>query len=243
MYSLKPYSLLLSFFLLLLHNAAASDPLFSSCSDSNNYTDNDPFANNLNRLMAQLTSNSPCTGYALSSIDHGPNRVNGLALCRADVNRTTCKSCIHHAYTKIRQLCPWRKQGKIWFDECLLRYSDVEFFGEIDTKDVFILVNTQNASSPLLQFDVQVMHLMNSLKVEACRAPALLFAVKEMDVGHSEKLYGLAQCTRDLSIEDCGECLEKAIAQLPGCCGGRRGARVVGGSCSVRYEMYPFYTA
>jgi hypothetical protein len=54
------------------------------------------------------------------------------------------------------------------------------------------------------------------------------------------ELYGLAQCTQDLSGVDCQKCLDGAIGELRNCCNGKRGGRVVGGSCNVRYELYPF---
>ncbi|XP_020258501.1 cysteine-rich repeat secretory protein 38-like [Asparagus officinalis] len=232
---------IVSLLLLLVHNASAIDPLFSSCSNSNNHTSNDdPFAKNLNQLMFQLISGSPCTGYSLSSIDQSPYKINGLALCRGDVNRTTCKSCIRNASTQILQLCPYKRQGIILFDECLLRYSDTEFFGQVDDRDQFILVNTGNVSWLQSEFNTQVMQLMGSLKGDVSRSP-LFFGTATMRIGQSEMLYGLAQCTRDLSSESCEKCLESAVGELPSCCGGKRGARVVGGSCNVRYELYPFY--
>ena len=82
---------------------------------------------------------------------------------------------------------------------------------------------------------------MNRLTRKAYLTP-LLFATGEMEIGGgTEKLYGLAQCTRDLSGGDCKKRLETAIAGLPSCCDGKQGGRVVGGSCNIRYELYPFF--
>ncbi|RVW68429.1 Cysteine-rich repeat secretory protein 38 [Vitis vinifera] len=71
----------------------------------------------------------------------------------------------------------------------------------------------------------------------------LLFATGELVLEESMKLYGLAQCTRNLSSLDCKKCLDGAVSELPSCCNGKRGRRVVGGSCNVRYELYPFVNA
>jgi hypothetical protein len=66
------------------------------------------------------------------------------------------------------------------------------------------------------------------------------YAAGELELSSSQKLYGLAQYTRDLSVVDCQKCLYGVISELPYCCNGKRGGRVVGGSCKVRYELYPF---
>ncbi|KAK8594927.1 hypothetical protein V6N13_015838 [Hibiscus sabdariffa] len=62
----------------------------------------------------------------------------------------------------------------------------------------------------------------------------------ETELYGSDKLYGLTQCTRDLSASDCKKCLDGIIGELPSCCDGKQGGRVVGGSCNFRYEIYPF---
>ena len=150
------------------------------------------------------------------------------------------KSVVDIMDAQIRQLCPLKKEAAIWFDECLLRYSAVEFFGEIDDEHKFYMWNTQNVTLPSTEFHAKVMKLMNSLKMKAYLSP-LLFATHVTEIGLSEKLYGLVHCTRDLSGGDCKKCLETAIDELPGVRGGKRGGRFVGGSCNVRYELYPFF--
>lgn len=67
-----------------------------------------------------------------------------------------------------------------------------------------------------------------------------LFAEGEMEIGENMKLYGLTQCTRDLSGGECKRCLDGIISEIPRCCDGKQGGRVVGGSCNFRYEIYPF---
>ena len=101
--------------------------------------------------------------------------------------------------------------------------------------------NTQNVSNPSV-FNGKVVELMDRLTQKAYLTP-LLFATGEMEIGGTDKLYGLVQCTRDLSAGDCHKCLETAIAALPSCCDGKQGGRVVGGSCNIRYELYPFFNA
>lgn len=68
------------------------------------------------------------------------------------------------------------------------------------------------------------------------------YAVKQENASVSVTLYGLAQCTPDLSAGDCRRCVEDAVEELPkACCGGSIGETVLFPSCFVRYETYPFY--
>ncbi|KAK2458415.1 putative receptor protein kinase [Trifolium repens] len=56
-----------------------------------------------------------------------------------------------------------------------------------------------------------------------------------------ETIYGLVQCTPDLSSQDCMDCLNGAIAEIPTCCSNMLSARVIEPSCYIRYDSYPFY--
>ncbi|KAI4298630.1 hypothetical protein L6164_032165 [Bauhinia variegata] len=67
------------------------------------------------------------------------------------------------------------------------------------------------------------------------------FATRDANFTSFITLYTLAQCTPDLSVQDCNTCLEGAIANLPICCDGKQGGRVLIASCNIRYEVYPFY--
>ncbi|PIA58485.1 hypothetical protein AQUCO_00500433v1 [Aquilegia coerulea] len=53
-------------------------------------------------------------------------------------------------------------------------------------------------------------------------------------------LYGLVQCTEDLSRSDCDRCLRRSISELPlpGCCDMRQGARVIKPSRNIRYKLF-----
>ncbi|KAJ0983398.1 hypothetical protein J5N97_011653 [Dioscorea zingiberensis] len=232
-------SLFLLSFIILLHNVIAADPLYNICSISGNYTAGDTFSSNLDQLMFILATKGPPTGFALGTVGVSLNRVNGLALCRGDVKASSCGTCIRNAGTEIRELCPLKKSSIIWFDNCLLRYSSLEFFGEIDNSNKFYMWNVQNVSDAVA-FNDKVTGLLSKLAKEAYVAPSL-FATGEKAIGELGKLYGLVQCTRDLSGGDCKKCLDTAISELPSCCDGKRGGRVVGGSCNFRYELYPFY--
>ncbi|XP_042520786.1 cysteine-rich repeat secretory protein 38-like [Macadamia integrifolia] len=222
---------------LLLQVVLGADPLYHFCSNSKNYTSNGTYETNLNKLMDSLYYSVPPTGFGLDSVGKDPNRVYGLGLCRGDVSSSDCKSCIADANPELRKRCPNDKEAIIWYDYCLLKYSYDNFFGKINTRNIFYLWNPYNAIDPTT-FNSKVRELLNQT-TQACHS-SKLYATGELVVDGSEKLYGLAQCTRDLSKAQCMKCLDDAISDLPYCCDGKQGGRVIGGSCNFRYELYSF---
>ncbi|KAI8525215.1 hypothetical protein RHMOL_Rhmol13G0212400 [Rhododendron molle] len=69
------------------------------------------------------------------------------------------------------------------------------------------------------------------------------FATAEANYSLLQQVYGLAQCTPDISNSDCNTCLRNCISTFPTCCNTLQGARILFPSCYVRYEPYPFYNA
>ncbi|KAH7837940.1 hypothetical protein Vadar_019880 [Vaccinium darrowii] len=66
------------------------------------------------------------------------------------------------------------------------------------------------------------------------------FATREANISSLQSIYGLGQCTPDLSDYNCKQCLLNAITKLPEA---RLGGRNLFRSCFVWFEMYPFYNA
>ncbi|KAM7465180.1 hypothetical protein LguiB_012742 [Lonicera macranthoides] len=93
-----------------------------------------------------------------------------------------------------------------------------------------------NNVSSLAQFNEDLRTLMDSLRsraVDVCQGnvPGPDFLT----------IYGLVQCTPDLSVDTCNNCLVGAARGIRGCCDGKRGGRVIRPSCSVRFEVDPFF--
>ncbi|KAL4387574.1 hypothetical protein GQ457_09G005730 [Hibiscus cannabinus] len=206
--------------------------LFHFCSDSENFSAYDPYEPNLHKLTAFLSIQAPPSGFGMGSIGQEPNQAYGLALCRGDVSSQDCETCVVEAGTEIRKRCPYNKGATIWYDNCLFKYSNQDFFGRIDNGNMFFMWNLNNVSEPQT-FNHKTKQLLTELANEAYANPKL-YATEETE------LYGLTQCTKDLSASDCNKCLDDIINELSSCCDGKQGGRVVGGSCNFRYEIYPF---
>ena len=245
----KPYLPILLLFLATIGNTITTTNggyLYHTCSTSDNYTMNSLYASNLKQALDRLTNSAPPSGFGLSSTGGKDltNQVNGLALCRGDASPADCKNCVATAGQDIQQRCPYKKGAAIWYDSCLLKYSNAKFFGKNQNGGFrFYLRNVRDAEDPT-SFGEQVKNLLSGLS-EKVKTSRNLYAIGELEIGGSKKVYGLVQCTRDLWTADCKKCLDDAIAELPYCCanGAKVGGRVVGGSCNFRYETYPFFTA
>ncbi|KAJ1698444.1 hypothetical protein LUZ63_006956 [Rhynchospora breviuscula] len=226
-------------FISFLHIVIASKPLAALCKTVDKSNSGDQFENNLIQLMFLLAIKAPKIGFEIASVGSGQAKVNGLALCRGDIASEWCLRCLNKAIFHLQSDCQYNKDAIIWFDNCLLRYSNKEFFGEIDHNHTMLMRDKSNVVNPI-EFDHKVIELMNKLINKAYISP-LLFATGEMEVQRVGRLYGLVQCTKDLSGGECKTCLKSAISQILTCCGGKRGGRVLGGSCNVRYELYQFF--
>ncbi|PPS20402.1 hypothetical protein GOBAR_AA00181 [Gossypium barbadense] len=67
------------------------------------------------------------------------------------------------------------------------------------------------------------------------------FATGNMNFTDSEKVYGLVQCTPDISETDCRICLQRDMVELSECCGKKQGGRVLRPSCIAWFELSLFY--
>ncbi|XP_010931363.1 cysteine-rich receptor-like protein kinase 15 [Elaeis guineensis] len=243
-----PKFLLLLFLLsllLILHSPSANcDYLlnyqWNNCPTTDaNYTTNSTFQAKLNLLLSSLSSAAIPTGFANDTEGQPPYQVYGLALCRGDVSPAECTSCLNTSTKEIIKRCPNGMSSAIWYEGCLLRYSDQNFFSTADTSFNYELVGGL-ASDPEL-FKKLLGQMMDNLITTAANVSTEMFATGVAKYTNSSTLYGLVQCTRDLPHDECYRCLQDFVGIIPECCNGRSGARVYGFSCYLRYELFPFF--
>ncbi|CAI9760046.1 unnamed protein product [Fraxinus pennsylvanica] len=202
------------------------------------------YRSNLNQLFLTLSSNATRdNGFYSYTVGRGPpDRVNGLFLCRGDVNIDVCEECVRNATTEILRRCPKEKDSTIWYDECMLRYSNISIFSRADQNGGIILSNNQNITDQPDRFRTVLAATLNESATEAANdLSGKKFATKQANFTAFQTLYTLAQCTPDLSSGQCNTCLRDCISNFPSCCDIKQGARVNFLSCNIRYEMYPFY--
>ncbi|KAH7833401.1 hypothetical protein Vadar_005994 [Vaccinium darrowii] len=226
-------------FSLLLQLAFATNPIAWSCSNSANFTPNGTYNTNMNNLLSYLDSNTPLTGFSNGSIGQNLTQVYGLALCRGDINATACQACVDEASNEIQSICQFKEEAWVWYDYCEVRYSNLDFFGQIDNSEWNVEWNSNNVSDPVA-FNQTLMELFTSLAEDASLSPILYAVGAETVNGTSENIYGLVQCTRDLSSVNCTSCINHAIRLIPQYFYGKTGGKAMGGSCNLHFEIYPF---
>ena len=89
------------------------------------------------------------------------------------------------------------------------------------------LVNVNNETE-VDQFNQVLGNLMSNLKDEASLGYSYRkYATDNATATNFQTLYGMVQCTPDLSQQDCFDCLDRAVSQIPNCCNGKIGGRVL----------------
>lgn len=221
-------------YLLIFHgsistaNTLVLNRLNSNCT-GNAYKAGSTFEANLNTLFTSLISKSEFSNSSTETAGNGTDLAFALFLCRADISHKYCQGCIQKAVTDILQNCSRTRQGAIWFDFCELRYSDHNFFGVMDATG-FELVNSEKINS------TEPLEMMSKLVQLAPYQPSMSASSTSV----TDSLFGQAQCTTDLSSDDCKKCLETIFAQIKSCCGDHKGWHYLSYSCSIRYEAYSF---
>nr|GMD83092.1 cysteine-rich receptor-like protein kinase 25 [Ipomoea batatas] len=228
------------FLLITLFIGVSSQPLSYYCPNTTTYAPNSTYRANLNSLLSTLSSNATRQNgfhsYTAGGRDSSGDTAYGLFMCRGDVSTSDCEACVRNASRDIFQLCPNEKTVVVWYDFCMLRYSNSSMFGRADQSPVLYLYNTQNDSQPARFMDA-VGNTLNAMATRAAGGGAgKKFATQIANFTAFETIYSLGQCTPDLSELDCQSCLGAAIRQLPGCCYSALGARTLFPSCNVRYE-------
>ncbi|KAJ0983256.1 hypothetical protein J5N97_011511 [Dioscorea zingiberensis] len=233
---------LLSLFLLSLFlvSPSLSDPLFQVCGKSGNYTANSTYESNLLALLPSMASNGSDHGFYSDTVGRVPSQVFALSFCRGDINATVCRSCLDLARQDVLQLCGYSSGATIWYDYCTFRYSNQNFLSTTDNSDVVLMMNTQNVTDPD-KFNKLAAELVNRTSQYAAFNSFERFGTGEANFTATDpNIYGLAQCTRDLSGDQCYKCLTGITSAMSRFLG-KRGGRVLGSRCYFRYELYSFY--
>ncbi|CAN6921192.1 unnamed protein product [Brassica oleracea] len=73
------------------------------------------------------------------------------------------------------------------------------------------------------------------------QASSLYYAARTQKLESSiSHVYGVVQCSRDLSLQNCTRCLQQNVIEYTSCCRGRQGGTISRPSCFIRWEVYPF---
>ncbi|KAJ1276175.1 hypothetical protein BS78_05G194000 [Paspalum vaginatum] len=238
-----------------------------------NYTANSTYQLNLDGVSGSgiLTEGSDASDlFAKGAFGRAPDIVYAVALCRGDVNTSSCSTCLDAAVKGARQLCPMRKDAAIFYDQCLLRFSDTDILNmdsasRVNSSAVVdgALVLMNMSSEPMVpgwgtnseaatNFTQSLKTMLTAKLVEQVLSAGQFsrpkfYATIRMDMDGASmstavrRLYGLAQCAPDLIEDICYECLTNLSNRAVVSIAGRQGGRVLGLRCNLRYDTSKFF--
>ncbi|CAD6342571.1 unnamed protein product [Miscanthus lutarioriparius] len=217
------------------------------CGQSNYFKPNGTYEAHLDLVAAKLPKNASASRslFATTVVGTIPEQLWAMGLCRGDVNATACFSCLTQAFRDLPNDCSYDMDATIYYDQCILHYSDVLTFPGADTgptTDTYTINFNANVTSDPAQFKSLLAALINATVAYAANNSTRLFATGEADFNQEfPKVYSLAQCTPDQTPAHCRNCLAEAVAGHQGSFYDYIGGRVLGINCSYRYEIVPFF--
>lgn len=230
--------------LIALAPLAAGVPWEVCSNTTGNYT-----ANSAYQVAAALPTNvSTSSGlFAVARSGAAPNEVHAVGVCRGDQDASACHACITSAFVDSQKLCPYDKGIAIFYDICLVGFSDRDLlvFPTNSQDEEVRLHNSQNITADLVgPFNTTVYELLNGMAEYVANVNStrkFVTGAIAFDTTYPN-IYGMAWCTPDLTPGQCRGCLASTIAQMPQVfLPNTKGARITGLRCSLRYEVYPFY--
>ncbi|KAL8249221.1 hypothetical protein R6Q59_006089 [Mikania micrantha] len=238
-----PLCLLSFIFIHSIHTNTTSTPHFIAfyCENASTYTINSTYQRNLNTTLAALPATDNGFGFYNLTTGQDNDTVHSVALCRGDVNPDVCRSCVNNSIVRLGQLCPNQKEAIGYYDNCLMKYSNEVILRSTRIKFYVDYSNIQTATD-IDRFNGALGPLLSLLKGEAAGGNELLkFATGSTNETNFSTIYGLVQCSPDLSQQQCSSCLEGAINQISSRMNGKVGGRILLPMCNFRYEISQFF--
>ncbi|CAN6921734.1 unnamed protein product [Brassica oleracea] len=193
----------------------------------------------LSSLPSNVTAND---GFYTTSTGEDPNRAYGLGMCFPGTEARSFSDCIMAASNGLVKNCTnqidaidWRMYGNTL---CLVHYSNRSFYGSLDMEIIRSDNYTRDFQANMTDLAITWEALMIGL---IDQASSLYYAARTQKLESSiSHVYGVVQCSRDISLENCTRCLQQNVIEYRSCCRGREGGIFSRPSCFIRWEVYPF---
>ena len=234
----------------LVHATVDDDQLSFAYHECNNilgnFTDGSAYIENRKKLLSKIYSDKEIDyGFYNFSYDQGADKVNGIGLCRGDLNPDECRGCLKISAALLTDRCQDQKEAIGWYDKCMLRYSNRSIFGAMETKPNNVWCSPNSTTVGADAFKTVVNDLLDRLRIATVSGDSSrkVAAANATVQSSNDTVYALLQCTPDLSGQSCDQCLSQGFSRIANVCDGKKGARYMAPSCSVRYENYTFFGA
>ncbi|KAI4312389.1 hypothetical protein MLD38_037199 [Melastoma candidum] len=227
----------LPLFLLFLYRAAALRKFVALQCPWEFYPPGGNYSSNLSRLLLRRVYDKGWISFFYNVTEGDPpDTVYGNFLCRPDVPADVCRSCIDFGGSYLLKEFYGRKEAIIWYDECLLRYSNRSFFSLLESAPPYRSFIKAESPYP----DIIGTNLANLLDnvTEMVIASDFLYAASKILMPSLIEIHVRAQCTPDLTKPDCRTCLGVAKSDFGLFTSIKRSSRVSLPSCYAQYEIY-----
>uniref|UniRef100_A0ACD5UGD5 Uncharacterized protein n=2 Tax=Avena sativa TaxID=4498 RepID=A0ACD5UGD5_AVESA len=235
----------------LIAPLTAAQPLpwqLCQTSAAGNYTEGSVYQANIRVLASSFPKKASASPglFAKGAAGTAPDVVYALALCRGDTNASSCAACVAAAFRNAQKLCTFTRHATMFDDPCILRYSDQDFLANVtDNRGKIVAYNYNNVSQPEAEvLEAVSLRLVLATADVAAADQLRRFGTREEVFDDTyPKIYSLAQCTPDMTANECRSCLDDINLEMtPTYIAGHAGGRVFGVRCSFRFEMYPFFS-
>ncbi|PNY09815.1 cysteine-rich receptor-like protein kinase [Trifolium pratense] len=238
-------SFILLFLFLFMTISSAQSPLYwyTLCQNSTQKTNNTSYQSNVNNFLSWINTDS-AKGTVSNHNTMGTNNsdhdnVYGFYDCRGDITGSFCQFCINTAVREIAQRCPNSVSAMIWYDICIIGYSNQNSSGKVIVTPSWNITGSENVkdSTELGRAENEMTSLIDKVTTEDNPN----WATGEYNWSNTEKRYGLVQCNRELSKDGCRQCLGAMLDVVPQCCGTKVTWVVASPSCGMKIDNYRFY--
>nr|GEU70155.1 putative gnk2-like domain-containing protein [Tanacetum cinerariifolium] len=227
---------------MLLFGRNSSSYAVTNVATAGNYTISSTYRKILNSTLYLLPINSNGNGFYRNNGNVGDETIYSVALCRGDVDHDLCGPCVNESISKLPQLCPNQKSAIVYYDYCMLKYSNsTDILRNNHANFIVYNFGSPKASDPV-RFNSSLTTLINKLIGDASSGSDLRkFATGNITSPDVTTIFALVQCTPDLSKQQCGDCVNRAVRLYMHYRFGRVGGELYLPTCSLRYETYKFF--
>ncbi|KOM49462.1 hypothetical protein LR48_Vigan08g028900 [Vigna angularis] len=197
---MNPIRFSLSFILLLFITTCAQTPIYMNSFCDNSTLVSSSYKANVDTLFSWLLTDSyESDGYNYTSVNsnnhNNDDAVYGLYSCRHDITGYFCRFCINSASSELTRRCSNSVGAIIWYDICIIRYTNQSFSGQVTLSPIWNTTGTRKIkdSSEVKKTE----DCMEGLIRKATVVTKTYWAVDEFDWVDKEKRYGWVQCDRD----------------------------------------------
>ncbi|KAI4357578.1 hypothetical protein L6164_001517 [Bauhinia variegata] len=184
------------------------------------------YENQVNSLLTSVVNSAMYISYNnfTSQSQGSSSAVYGLFQCRGDLNSGDCSRCVDRAVSQLGTICPGSAGGALQLDGCFVKYDNTTFLG---VEDKTVVLKKCGPSMGLTS---------DSLTHRDAVLAYLGTSIGSYKVSNSGNVYGVAQCTGDLSTSKCLDCVSDAVQRLRTECGAADWGDMYLAKCYARYS-------